>query len=137
MTSSSAPDLAPFYPPYLAAFNAHSWSDIATYLSPTCHGTYRGKLLKTSAEEMRPEYEKDFARCDRHEIAVKEMSQIRREETKGEEEWKKGIEHGLRLVLYDPTLKRTVIVHYWYRFENGKWLQCWHEILDQMTDEAV
>ena len=79
---------------------------------------------------MRPEYEKDFARCERHEIEIKEMSQIRREETADEEHWKKDIEHGLRIRLYDPHMKKGVIVNYWYKLEDGRWLHAWHEILD-------
>ncbi len=162
-SSSEIPDLAPLYPPYLSAFNAHSWPLVSTYLSPTCHGSFRGKLIKTSAEEMRPEYEKDFARCDRHEVVIRKIEQIRwpergtgdavkeksdkggkvegeeeeKERESEEEEWKKGIEWGLRLVLYDPTMKRVSVVHYWYREEGGKWLQCWHEILDSFADEGI
>lgn len=138
--SSPASDLLPLYPPYLAAFNAHSWPDILKYLSPNCHATVRGKLVNTSAEEMRPNYEKDFVRCDRHEIAIKEMTPIERVADagpEGEEEWKKGIRWGLRLVLYDPTMGRTLTVNYWYRVEDGKWMQCWHEILDSVADEAA
>ena len=85
---------------------------------------------------MRPEYEKDFIRCERHEVEIKEMSQIRREGAEGEEEWKEGIEHGLRLVLHDPTMKRGLTVNYWYKCEDGKWLQCWHEILEIVIDEG-
>jgi hypothetical protein len=98
----------------------------------------------TSAKDMRPEYEKDFASGERHEIEIKEMSQIRREEAadgseeeEEEQEWKKGIEHGLRVRLFDPTAKRGLIVNYWYRFEDGKWLHAWHEILEVVSEEDV
>lgn len=140
LNSSPAPDLLPLYPPYLAAFNAHSWPDILKFLSPTCHATVRGKLTNTSAEGMRPSYEKDFARCDRHEIAIREMNQIDRVADggpEGEEEWKKGIRWGLRLVLHDPMMGKALTVNYWYRVEDGKWMQCWHEILDVVADEAT
>jgi hypothetical protein len=141
LDSSPAPDLLPLYPPYLAAFNAHSWPDILKYLSPTCHATFRGKLMNTSAEGMRPSYEKDFVRCDKHEVAIKEVKQIQRVadvSSEGEEEdWKKGIRWGLRLVLYDPTMGSTLTVNYWYRQEDGMWMQRWHEILDSVADEAV
>jgi hypothetical protein len=138
--SSPAPDLLPLYPPYLAAFNEHSWPDILKYVSATCHATVRGKLSNTSAEGMRPNYEKDFARCDKHEVSIREIKQIERvaDISFGEdEEWKRGIRWGLRLVLYDPTVRRTITVNYWYRVEDGKWMQCWHEILDSVTDEVV
>jgi hypothetical protein len=61
--STSVPDLFPLYALYLAAFN-NRWPEILKYHSPTCHSTIRGKLMDTSAEEMRPNYEKDFDRCE-------------------------------------------------------------------------
>jgi hypothetical protein len=137
--STHAPDLLAHYPPYLAAFNEHSWPKILEYVSPTCHATFRGKLAGTSAEDMRPNYEKDFDRCEKHEVAIKEMKPIERsvDESVDEEEWKKGIRWGLKLVLYDPTMGRTITVNYWYRRENGKWMQCWHEILDSIADGTL
>jgi hypothetical protein len=140
LDTSPTPDLLPLYPPYLAAFNAHSWPDILKYLSPTSHATIRGKIMNTSAEEMRPNYEKDFARCDKHEIVAKDMTPIERGADvgpEGAEKWKKEIRWGLRLVLYDPVMGRTLTVNYWYRVEDGKWMQCWHEILDSVADEAA
>lgn len=132
-----APDLLQFYPLYLAAFNEHSWPDILKHVSPTCHTTVRGRLSNTSAEGMRPNYEIDFARCDKHEVAIREMKPVERlvDDSGAGEQWKKSMRWGLRLMLYDLTMKRTITVNYWYRVENGKWMQGWHEILGSVADE--
>jgi hypothetical protein len=39
--------------------------------------------------------------------------------------------------VYDPVMRRTLMINYWYRLENGKWMKCWHEILDSVADKAV
>lgn len=83
---------------------------------------------------MKPDYEKDFERCERHDVVVKEMEQIERVFKEGEEEWKGGIRWGLRVVLYDNVMRRTLWVNYWYREEAGKWMQAWHEILESVAD---
>src|SRR5205814_5341793 len=99
MTTSPPPDLKPLYPPYLSAFNAHSWPLVSKYLSPSCHVTSKGALCATSAADMRPAYELDFARCEKHDVQIKEMEQIRRVKAEAgvDEEWKNGVEHGLKL----------------------------------------
>ena len=44
------------YKAYLAAFNAHSFSGIKSYISPDCTVDYNGRRLANSREDMLPTY---------------------------------------------------------------------------------
>src|SRR5271154_7131733 len=102
MATSTYDERVKEFKAYLEAFNDKSYERIKIYLSPDCTGSFEGREVARSREEMLPRY---LERWDKSSAPI-ELKEIR------------PIENGVWTLLWNKNTGNTIEAEYFFNEEN-------------------